>query len=117
MYLGVSRRGIAAIIGPSGAGKTTMFSLFLRFLEAEEGTVLLDGMPYWELSPHQVRGHFAYVEQDTPVVPGTLRDNVLFSAPEATDAEVRSVLEDRKSTRLNSSHVASSYAVFCLKKK
>lgn len=89
----VPRRGHTAIIGPSGAGKTTMFSLFLRFLEAEEGTVRLDGMPYWELSPHQVRGHFAYVEQDTPVVPGTLRDNLLFSAPEATDAEVRSVLE------------------------
>ena len=91
--LTISHRGHTAIVGPSGAGKTTMFSLFLRFLEPEEGTLRLNGTPYHELTPGQVREHFAYVEQDTPVVPGTIRENLLFSNPEATDAEVRRVLE------------------------
>lgn len=91
--LALPRRGHTAIVGPSGAGKTTMFSLLLRFLEAEEGTLRLGGVPYRDLSPHQVRGHFAYVEQDTPVVPGTLGDNLLFSNPDATPEEVRAVLE------------------------
>ncbi|MBE2998526.1 ABC transporter ATP-binding protein [Nocardiopsis sp. HNM0947] len=91
--LALPRRGHTAIVGPSGAGKTTMFSLLLRFLEAEEGTLRLEGVPYRDLSPHQVRGHFAYVEQDTPVVPGTLGDNLLFSNPDATPEEVRAVLE------------------------
>ncbi len=87
------RRGHTAIVGPSGAGKTTVFSLLLRFLEPEEGQLFLDGTPYRELTPGQVRDRFAYVEQDAPVVPGTLRENLLFSRPESTEEEVRRVLE------------------------
>ncbi|MCP3013745.1 ABC transporter ATP-binding protein/permease [Nocardiopsis dassonvillei] len=90
--LAVPRRGHTAIVGPSGAGKTTVFSLLLRFLEPEEGQLFLDGTPYRELTPGQVRGRFAYVEQDTPVVPGTIRENLLFSHPDATEEEVRRVL-------------------------
>lgn len=91
--LTISRRGHTAIVGPSGAGKTTLLSLFLRFLEPEEGALRLNGTPYHELTPGQVRDHFAYVEQDTPVVPGAIRENLLFSNPEATDVETRRVLE------------------------
>ncbi|WP_435106265.1 ABC transporter ATP-binding protein [Nocardiopsis synnemataformans] len=90
--LAVPRRGHTAIVGPSGAGKTTVFSLLLRFLEPEEGQLFLDGTPYRELTPGQVRGRFAYVEQDTPVIPGTIRENLLFSRPDATEEEVRRVL-------------------------
>ncbi|WDZ93997.1 ABC transporter ATP-binding protein [Nocardiopsis sp. HUAS JQ3] len=90
--LSVPRRGHTAIVGPSGAGKTTVFSLLLRFLEPEEGQLFLDGTPYRELTPGQVRGRFAYVEQDTPVIPGTIRENLLFSRPDATEDEVRRVL-------------------------
>ncbi|MFE6450785.1 ABC transporter ATP-binding protein [Nocardiopsis dassonvillei] len=90
--LAVPRRGHTAIVGPSGAGKTTVFSLLLRFLEPEEGQLFLDGTPYRELTPGQVRGRFAYVEQDTPVIPGTIRENLLFSHPDATEEEVRRVL-------------------------
>ncbi|QUX31657.1 ABC transporter ATP-binding protein [Nocardiopsis akebiae] len=90
--LAVPRRGHTAIVGPSGAGKTTVFSLLLRFLEPEEGQLFLDGTPYRELTPGQVRGRFAYVEQDTPVIPGTIRENLLFSRPDATEDEVRRVL-------------------------
>ncbi|MEU3020421.1 ABC transporter ATP-binding protein [Nocardiopsis sp. NPDC007018] len=92
--LAVPRRGHTAIVGPSGAGKTTVLSLLLRFLEPEEGLITVNGTPYRELSPRQVRGHFAYVEQDTPVVPGTIRENLLFTNPEATDADVRRVLDE-----------------------
>ncbi|MCK9870149.1 ABC transporter ATP-binding protein/permease [Nocardiopsis dassonvillei] len=90
--LAVPRRGHTAIVGPSGAGKTTVFSLLLRFLEPEEGQLFLDRIPYRELTPGQVRGRFAYVEQDTPVIPGTIRENLLFSHPDATEDEVRRVL-------------------------
>ncbi len=90
--LAVPRRGHTAIVGPSGAGKTTVFSLLLRFLEPEEGQLFLEGTPYRELTPGQVRGRFAYVEQDTPVIPGTIRENLLFSHPDATEEEVRRVL-------------------------
>ncbi|MFY1690697.1 ABC transporter ATP-binding protein [Plantactinospora sp. WMMB782] len=90
--LAVPRRGHTAIVGPSGAGKTTLFSLVLRFLEPQEGELLLDGRPYREYSHAQVRRRLAYVEQETPVVPGTIRENLLFTHPDAGEEEVRRVL-------------------------
>ncbi|MGW4502523.1 ABC transporter ATP-binding protein [Micromonospora sp. NPDC004336] len=88
----VPRRGHTAIVGPSGAGKTTLFSLVLRFLEPERGHLLLDGRPYAELGHDEVRARLAYVEQETPVVPGTIRDNLRFTHPDATEEEIRAVL-------------------------
>jgi ABC-type multidrug transport system fused ATPase/permease subunit len=90
--LAIPRRGHTAIVGPTGAGKTTLFSLVLRFLEPEGGELRLDGRPYPELTPAQIRARLAYVEQETPVLPGTIRDNLLFTHPDATDEEVRAVL-------------------------
>ncbi|MFC9701189.1 ABC transporter ATP-binding protein [Streptomyces sp. NPDC056943] len=92
--LAVPRRGHLAIVGPSGAGKTTLLSLVLRFLEPTGGELLLDGRPYRDFAPADVRARLAYVEQDTPVVPGTLRDNLLLARPDATEAELRAVLRD-----------------------
>ncbi|MEV0328116.1 ABC transporter ATP-binding protein [Micromonospora echinospora] len=88
----IPRRGHTAIVGPSGAGKTTLFSLILRFLEPEHGQLLLDGRPYAAYRPDEVRARLAYVEQETPVVPGTIRDNVRFTHPDATDDEIRAAL-------------------------
>ncbi|WFE30408.1 ABC transporter ATP-binding protein [Solwaraspora sp. WMMD791] len=90
--LTVPRRGHVAIVGPSGAGKTTLFSLILRFLAPQQGEVLLDGRPYTALSHVEVRERLAYVEQDTPVIPGTIRENLLFTYPDATEAEIRRAL-------------------------
>ena len=89
----IPRRGHTAIVGPSGAGKTTLLSLVLRFLEPREGEVLLDGRPYRDLGHHEVRARLAYVEQETPVVAGTIGDNVRFSHPDATGEEVRAALD------------------------
>ncbi|MEV0729864.1 ABC transporter ATP-binding protein [Polymorphospora sp. NPDC050346] len=90
--LEVPRRGHIAIVGPSGAGKTTLFSLLLRFLEPAHGEIQLDGRPYASYTNDEIRARLAYVEQETPVLPGTIRDNLLFTHPDATDDELRTVL-------------------------
>ena len=85
--LAIPRKGHIALVGPSGAGKTTVFSLLLRFIDPTSGRLELNGVPYEHLSIDDVRSGIAYVEQETPVIPGTVRDNVLFRAPDATDEE------------------------------
>ncbi|MFJ5729043.1 ABC transporter ATP-binding protein [Streptomyces paradoxus] len=90
----IPRHGHTAIVGPSGAGKTTLFSLVLRFLEPTGGELLLDGRPYRDHSHDEIRSRLAYVEQDTPVVPGTIRDNLLLARPGATDEELWRVLHE-----------------------
>ncbi|WP_419995675.1 ABC transporter ATP-binding protein [Streptomyces boninensis] len=96
--LQVPRYGHTAIVGPSGAGKTTVFSLLLRFLEPQDGTLLLDGVPYPKIGHAAIRSRLAYVEQDTPVVPGTIRDNLLISRPDATEEALHQVLADVRLT-------------------
>lgn len=88
----IPARGHTAIVGPSGAGKTTLFSLLLRFLHPEQGEVLLDGVPYSRLPYDQVRSRLAYVEQETPIVPGTVRSNLQFTHPEASEDEIWAAL-------------------------
>lgn len=84
----IPRLGHTAVVGPSGAGKTTLFSLLLRFIEPLDGEILLDGRPYSNYTHAEIRSRLAYVEQETPIVPGTIRDNLLFTHPDATDQEV-----------------------------
>jgi len=90
----VPSRGHVAIVGPSGAGKTTLFSLILRFLEPTSGEILFSGRPYTSMTHQEIRGHLAYVEQETPVVPGTIRENLLFTHPDATEGEIEAVLRE-----------------------
>lgn len=92
--LAIPRRGHTAIVGPSGAGKTTLLSLVLRFLEPTHGELLLDGRPYRDHTHSDIRARLAYVEQDTPVVPGTIRDNLLLARPDATTDQLRRALRD-----------------------
>ncbi|WP_454300221.1 ABC transporter ATP-binding protein [Salana multivorans] len=92
--LAIPRTGHVALVGPSGAGKTTVFSLLLRFIDPTGGRLEVDGVPYDRLSIDEVRSRMSYVEQETPVIPGTVRDNVLFRIDDgATDAEAWEALE------------------------
>ncbi|QLY28328.1 ABC transporter ATP-binding protein [Nocardia huaxiensis] len=92
----IPRQGHTAIVGPSGSGKSTLLSLIMRFLEPRHGTLLLDGRPYAEHGHAGVRARLAYVEQDTPVVPGTIRDNLVYSCPDASDDElIQAIWETR----------------------
>ena len=90
--LNIPRTGHIALVGPSGAGKTTVFSLLLRFIDPTSGTLALDGVPYRQLSLQDVRSRIAYVEQETPIIPGTVRDNLLLRYDDASDAEVWAAL-------------------------
>lgn len=94
----VPAQGMTAFVGPSGAGKTTVFSLIERFYDPEAGLITVDGrdVAEWELS--RLRSAIGYVEQDAPVLSGTLRDNLLLGDPQADEAALRRVL---KTTRLD----------------
>ena len=81
-----------ALVGPSGAGKSTVFSLIERFYEPTSGEILLDGIPVRELARDTLRAQIGYVEQDAPVLAGTLRENLLIGSPNATDKELKFVL-------------------------
>ncbi|MFH8793568.1 ABC transporter ATP-binding protein [Streptomyces sp. NPDC017941] len=84
--------GMTAFVGPSGAGKTTVFGLVERFYEATDGRVLVDGEDVLRLPLAELRAAIGYVEQDAPVLAGTLRENLLFAAPDATASDIRDVL-------------------------
>jgi ABC-type multidrug transport system fused ATPase/permease subunit len=86
--LRVPERGHVALIGPSGAGKSTILALAGRLYDPDRGQIRLCGVDMHELSLGTCRGTVGLVEQDAPVLYGTLRDNITYSAPNATDAEI-----------------------------
>jgi ABC-type multidrug transport system fused ATPase/permease subunit len=77
-----------AIVGASGAGKTTVASLVLRFFDPQAGRILMNGTDLRELSPDEVRRHIALVPQDTFLFHASVRDNLLLAAPGADDVAV-----------------------------
>ena len=88
------RRGEkVAIVGPSGAGKSTIFHLLLRFYDPVSGVVSFDGVPLAEVDPLALRRHIALVPQDTVVFAASVRENIRFGRPEASDAEVERAAE------------------------
>ncbi|WP_261808796.1 ABC transporter ATP-binding protein [Nonomuraea sp. C10] len=81
--------GLTALVGPSGAGKSTVFALLERFYEHQGGVISLDGRDIRDWSLGELRAALGYVEQDAPVLAGTLKENLLFAAPDATEDELR----------------------------
>ncbi|MFE6133914.1 ABC transporter ATP-binding protein [Streptomyces sp. NPDC056437] len=83
---------VTAIVGPSGSGKTTVFSLIQRFYDLDGGSILLDGTDIRSFTRAELRRRIAYVEQDSPMLAGTIRENLLYSAPDASENDIADVL-------------------------
>lgn len=88
----VPRGKRTALVGPSGAGKSTILALIERFYDVEAGEVRFGGLDVRSLERTALREQIGYVEQDAPVLAGSLRDNLTLSAPSATDAACIDVL-------------------------
>jgi ATP-binding cassette subfamily B protein len=77
-----------AIVGPTGAGKTTIFALLQRYYDPLSGTIALDGIDIRKLDPKALRGRIAIVPQDTTIFAASVRDNIGFGRPNATQDEI-----------------------------
>ena len=83
-----------ALVGLSGSGKSTLVHMILRFWNPTKGRILLDGIDIRDLSLESLRRHIAIVSQDVMLFDDTIRNNVLYGSPDATEAEVWKALED-----------------------
>jgi len=77
-----------AIVGPTGAGKTTLVNLIMRFYELNSGRITLDGVDITDMTRHDLRSRIGMVLQDTWLFQGTIRDNIAYSRPDATEEEI-----------------------------
>jgi ABC-type multidrug transport system fused ATPase/permease subunit len=82
-----------ALVGPSGAGKSTVLALIERFYELDAGAVRVGGVDVAQLARTDLRARLGYVEQEAPVLAGTIRDNLRLTVPGATDARMLAVLD------------------------
>ncbi|AND17253.1 ABC transporter ATP-binding protein [Rathayibacter tritici] len=89
----VPRGKRTALVGPSGAGKSTILALIERFYDPEAGVVRLGGVDITAIDRNALRAQIGYVEQDAPVLAGTIRENLVLGRPDADDAECLRVLE------------------------
>jgi ATP-binding cassette subfamily B protein len=80
--------GLTALVGPSGAGKSTVFGLLERFYDHQGGTIVIGGRDIRDWPLGELRATLGYVEQDAPVLAGSLRENLLFAAQDATEEEL-----------------------------
>ncbi|CAN7220793.1 ABC transporter ATP-binding protein [Mesorhizobium sp. LjRoot246] len=84
---------VTAIVGASGAGKTTLVALLQRFYDVEAGTIEIDGQDISKVTKQSLRGSIAYVSQQPYLFEGTIRDNIRYGRPGATDAEIEQAAE------------------------
>jgi ATP-binding cassette subfamily B protein len=88
----VPRGSRTALVGPSGAGKSTVFALVERFYDVTSGAVLVDGVDVRDRPRPELRARLGYVEQDSPALAGTLRENLTLAAPGASETDQLAVL-------------------------
>ena len=87
--LAVESGDTVALVGPSGAGKTTVFQLLLRFYDPQQGSITMDGVDLRACDPQALRARIAIVSQDPVIFSTTAMENIRYGRPEASDAEVR----------------------------
>ncbi|MDW7672067.1 MAG: ABC transporter ATP-binding protein, partial [Bacillota bacterium] len=88
MHMHVHPGETVAIVGPTGAGKTTLVNLLMRFYELDSGSITLDGVPARNMSRHDVRKLFGMVLQDTWLFNGTLRENIAYGREGASEDDI-----------------------------
>lgn len=86
--LTVSSGQRVAIVGPTGCGKTTLINLLMRFYDVNSGEILLDGINIRDISRQELRSSFGMVLQDTWLSAGTIKENIAFGNPDATDEQI-----------------------------
>jgi ATP-binding cassette subfamily B protein len=96
--LTIEKGETVALVGPSGAGKTTVFQLILRFYDPQVGRVLLDGVDLREVDPVEARKRLGLVSQEPAIFAANAWDNIRYGRPEATDEEVRAAAEAAAAT-------------------
>lgn len=90
--LSVAHGSTTAIVGPSGSGKSTVLALIERFYEPDGGVIMVNGADIRAVSRADLRAGIGYVEQDAPVLAGSIRDNLLLGAPDTSETRCREVL-------------------------
>ncbi len=88
LNIDVSKNNLIAIVGPTGAGKSTMVNLLMRFYDIDEGRITIDGTDIFDVTRDSLRKSFAMVMQDVWIFKGTVFDNIAFGKPDATLEEV-----------------------------
>jgi len=84
----VGKGQTVAVVGPSGAGKTTLFALLMRFHDPRQGQVLMDGVPVSQMDLHDLRDRIALVPQEPVIFSGTVMENIRYGKPSASEQEV-----------------------------
>lgn len=85
---------LAALVGPSGVGKTTLFHLMLRFYQPQTGSIYIDGVDIQQVDVRALRQRIGYVGQDPVLFAGTVFDNILYGKPQATRKEVHDAMDE-----------------------
>jgi ATP-binding cassette subfamily B protein len=96
----VESGGIIAIVGPTGAGKTTLVNLLLRFYEIDAGSITIDGIDIRDMAKRDLRGLYGMVLQDTWLESGTIRENIAYARPETSLEKIKEAARKAHADRL-----------------
>lgn len=94
LSLEASKGTRVAIVGPTGCGKTTIINLLMRFYDPDSGTIRIDGKDILSVSRHSLRASYGMVLQETWIKNGTVRDNITFGRPDATEEEIEKAVDE-----------------------